>query len=690
MPPYFAPSNGRPRRLTLLNTSLAESRIPARPLDPMQIPTLAILLFTSAVAALAAPPRLIPRDPLKQLALDARVFAVSENARLVLGSPVKDPGNPLMPADRPWENSLNNLYPNVLWDEAAQLFKLWYKDVLADKDAIARMDRPSTVHDVGWYLLYATSQDGLRWEKPALGLHRFGGDDRTNIVTRDTPNVGVFRDPHDPNHARRYKMVYDVGLGKLRTRFSADGVHWDEPHEVAGFSPQHGDTHNNAFWDDRIGKYVWFTKLYLGERLVARLESSDFVHWRNTGMVLRSTVEEGRKSQTYCLPVFPYANVYLGYLMMYQVGHGRMVDCELAWSPDGLQWRRVAPGTPFLPRGADGSSDSQCIYAQAGPATAQDGQLLIYYGGSNVPHTGWYRHCLLSLARLRLDGFAGYEPVASDRPAVLTTTPVLLATEPLALSADAELGSVVVEVLDAHGTVLARSRPLTGRLTDQPVTLDRRVAGDHPVQVRFTVTHARLYAFRGATLVNTTLPFVAPPPLPRVPARPAPLRIAFDRDVEGWKGNDRIEHHPTGGAAGGYVKAYRQKALPPILTSVADPKISPLTGNWPQVLGGEEASITWQARTRQAGAVRLELFAQEAQWTREIPHSGDRWQSYRVTVRYDWTDAQAEAAGWKRAQNAFSWRDTITHVGRVALAFAAADPAAEQALDLDELEIRSR
>ena len=29
-------------------------------------------------------------------------------------------------------------------------------------------------------------------------------------------------------------------------------------------------------------------------------------------------------------------------------GKGRAVDCELAWSPDSITWRRVAPGTPFF------------------------------------------------------------------------------------------------------------------------------------------------------------------------------------------------------------------------------------------------------------------------------------------------------------------------------------------------------
>ena len=652
---------------------------------------LLLALAWHVAPAFAATPRIVPRDPLKQLVLDTRVIARTENARLVLGSPAKDPRNPLFQADRPWENSTNNLYPNVLWDEEEQIFKLWYKNVLADKPVIALMDRPSTVHDVGWYLLYATSKDGLVWQKPALGLHRFDGSAATNIVARDTPNVGVFKDPHDADASRRYKMVYDVGLGKLRVRFSADGIHWGEPQEVKGFSAQHGDTHNNAFWDERIQKYVWFTKLYLGERLVARFESDDFVHWKSSGMVLRSSVEEGRNSQTYCLPVFPYANIYLGYVMMYHVGKGRMVDCELAWSHDGVRWQRVAPGVPFIPRGAPGTYDSQCIYAQAGPATEQDGRLLIYYGGSDFPHTGWKRHCLPSLARLRVDGFAGFEAERIDAPAVLTSAPVVIAREALTVSADAAGGSVTVAVLDEGGRILATSEAVSGDVTDFPVALELKPLVGRTVRLRFTMNRARLYAFGGTRLADPTMPAPVIAALPRFPVRPEAVRIGFDIDSADWKGVDRLDHRPNGGAKGGYVTATRAKNLNPIATTAADPKRSPIAGDWPALIGGDSATVSWRFRTAQTGTLHVELFAAETQWSYQVrqPAAGD-WQSHTVTLRYDWTDAQATAAGWSRAQSAFSWRDTIRHVGRLSFAFNPGPGEATQSFDLDEVTVHGK
>lgn len=55
----------------------------------------------------------------KHLLLDSHVLEAAENARLVLGTPQKHPANPLFQADKPWENSMNSLYPNAIWDDCA-------------------------------------------------------------------------------------------------------------------------------------------------------------------------------------------------------------------------------------------------------------------------------------------------------------------------------------------------------------------------------------------------------------------------------------------------------------------------------------------------------------------------------------------------------------------------------------------
>lgn len=647
--------------------STALPNLPLRPGSRLAANLLLLAVSAGALSSTlcAAEPRLVSPDDHKQLVFDPRVIVATENARLTPGTVAKDPRNPLLPADRPWENATNNLYPNILWDERELLFKLWYKCVLFDKPVIAKMEAPSTVHDVGWYLLYATSRDGLAWEKPAFDLHRFDGKSGTNIVARDTPNVGVFRDPHDPDPQRRYKMVYDVGLGKPRTRFSPDGIHWTEPTEPRGFSAQNCDTHNNAFWDDRLQRYLWFTKLYIGERTVARLESTDFVTWKNSGMVLRSSRTEGRGTQTYALTPFRYGHVWLGYVMLYHVGAGRTVDVELAWSPDSLTWQRVTPGQPLLPLGEKGAPDSQCIYGPSGPPIAQDGKVLIYYGGSDFPHTGWKRHCLLSLARLPLDHWAGYEPVEKSAPAVLTSAPLRIVD---ALRVTAEVhGTLAMQALGAYGNVIAEAEPLTGSLTDAPVRWRGEVKAGTTARFRIKLSDAKLYALGGVALLDEKMPEPINPLRDRPPQLIRTVHIGFDTSVEGWKGLDTIEHHAEGGMKGGYATAIRGKGLTPFVHLPADAKDSPLAGDWSQRFGGRGAKITASLRSpKPGGRVKIELFADDiAAWTYTGAEVRDGWTSASATLRYGWTDAEARAAGWQPGPTAFTWAETIAHVGKV-------------------------
>lgn len=653
-----------------------------------------VLGFLSLASLASAQPHLIAPDAHKHLMLDSRVIYRSVNAKLMPGTVMKDSHNPLFQNDKPWENALNNLYPNVLWDEQEQVFKLWYKCVLSDKDVIAKMDQPSTVHEVGWYLLYATSKDGITWEKPALGLHKFNGDAVTNIVARDTPNVGVFKDLHDRDAARRYKMVYDVGLGKPRMRFSADGIHWGEAIEAQGFPAQDGDTHNNAMWDERSGKYLWFTKKYLGERLVTRLESDDFIHWKPGGVVLRSSIEEGRAHQIYCLPVFQYANVYLGYAMIYNVGTGRSVDCELAWSPDSIHWQRVSPGVSLVPRGEKGSYDGECIYAMSGPPIVQGNDLLIYYGGDHVPHLGWKRSCVPCLARLPLDHFAGLEQVDRSKPATLFSSLFTVTDEPLRITADAAGGTLRIAALDELGASIDDTMDVTSNIIGEPVKWRHeglaRMKGKR-LHLQFELTgNAKLYAFSGLEMVNTALPEpLNPLRSPYRKVEPIATRtISFDKDVQGWKGVDKIEHHADGGARGGYVSISRSGRALPIALSPSTPAESPLAGDWTKVFGGNGAQVKCQVKApKPGGRVRIEIFAGDvAQWYHEGEASFTTdWTESSATLRYDWTEAEAAKAGWTRAVQGFPWNDTIQNVGKIVITSGAAGE--QVTFDLDELTV---
>ncbi|MFO0866079.1 MAG: hypothetical protein U0744_15760 [Gemmataceae bacterium] len=633
------------------------------------------------------------QDVRKHLVFDSRVVDRVVDAQLVLGKPEKHPNNPLLVADRPWENSLNNLYANVAFDPGAKHYKMWYGCVLADKDAIAKMDPPRTVHDVGWYELLATSDNGISWKRYEVGQHAFAGSKANNAVVRDTPNVGVFRDtnPKCPPD-RQFKMIYDVGLGKMRVRFSPDGVQWSEPIEPKGFGLRTGDTHNNAWWDERLGKYVAITRFVLGERLVARAESDDFINWTNERLALRSTIDEGKARQTYCMPAFAYGNAYLGFLMMYNVAGDKTVDCELAWSPDTITWHRIKPGSSLIPRGEGKAYDSKCIYAAANPPIVNDGKLHVYYGGSGFPHIGWKRHCLPCLATFRMDGFAGLRPEAG-KAATITTHPMRWTDDELRISADIESGGSLQIIAEAEGKEFARTKPITENASNARVEWERGADELKRVKafmrLRFEMKSATLYAFRGPEMLPTDAKPIAAKRVPweeRFPGKGKPVVMkaaTFDRDAERWSAIDAVSH------ADGFVRVHRKGGQPYLM---ADAKASQgnFVGDWQKTFGGTGVRISFKVRAEKPGATsRVEIFAKDiAQWSFDrLPKASSDWQTVSTTLRFDWTDSEAEAAGWRKAIHAFSWHDTVTHVGRLVLAANLASDG--DAFDIDDVRIET-
>jgi hypothetical protein len=124
-----------------------------------------------------------------------------------------------------------------------------------------------------------------------------------------------------------------------------------------------------------------------------------------------------------------------------------------------------------------------------------DGELRIYYGGSNGKHTGW-RDGFLCLATLRPDGWAGYE-TTGDQPGKIITTAIDVAGSTLRLSADiAEGGSIRVAVIGDPDRTLAACRPVTEDVTDGGIAWDgAKLLGAGRVALQFELKNAKLYSF---------------------------------------------------------------------------------------------------------------------------------------------------------------------------------------------------
>jgi hypothetical protein len=426
--------------------------------------------------------------------MDSSVIEKTENARLAVGTVEKHEQNPLFGEDKPWEMRFDNLYANVVYDREEELYKCWYSPFIIDSSAMGmtpeqrkRKYGPPKDREMG--ICYAVSKDGISWEKPNLGLVEFAGNKKNNLVWRGPHGAGVFKDPHDPDPNRRYKTLFKGKI--ISVAFSADGLHWGKAIECPEANVP-GDTHNNVFWAPTLGRYVGITRMW-GERRgrqVARTETEDFLKWSAAEVVLEGLDKE---LQTYAMPVFYYGGIYIGLVAIHNQLSDR-VHTELTWSSDTRTWHRVSPGIPLIPNSEkELEYDWGCVYAAAYPVFLKD-EIRLYYGGSDYLHTGW-RCGFFCLATLRPDGFAGYEQVSEEKPAVITTTPVSYSGQKVRITADVtEGGSIHVSLVDEDGNYIAAAETVSKTVTDGHLRLSKRIEADE-IRIKFEFGNAKLYSF---------------------------------------------------------------------------------------------------------------------------------------------------------------------------------------------------
>jgi hypothetical protein len=427
----------------------------------------------------------------KYLLLDSRIIEEVTNARLEVGTVVKHAANPLFVEEKEWEIRFDNLYGNVIFDEEEEIYKCWYSPFIVDSSAMGmtmeeRNRRYQSPENREMGICYATSKDGISWEKPALGLIEYNGSKQNNIVWRGPHGAGIFKDLQEKDPAKKYKIIF----AGMSVSFSADGIHWDDKTDVNGVDVA-GDTHNNAFWAPTLNKYVGITRTWGPDfgREVARIESDDFITWTKEEVVMHGTEMD---LQTYAMPVFYYGGVYLGLVAIYQKSSDR-VWTELTWSPDTKTWHRIDAGNPLIPCSEEELDyDYGCVYPCAYPVFKDD-EIQLYYGGSDWLHFGW-RNGSLALATLRQDGFAGYVQDEENSEGNVTTTSIPYNGESISLTADVEEGgSVTVSVLNDERETIGTAA-VKNTVTDEGLKFDRNIKAGN-IHLKIEISRAKVYAF---------------------------------------------------------------------------------------------------------------------------------------------------------------------------------------------------
>ena len=458
----------------------------------------------------------MPYDPSLHLFCHPWELQTVVRMRRTWNRPARVQMDPVLAPTEPWEGT-SVAWSTAFYDQATGVFKLWYEAWNPDRPE--PLDTP---------VCYATSTDGLTWDKPELGVFEWDGSRANNICWMmrresapwdylDSPRV--FVDPDAPE-AERYRMVIYARVQAIRRHAffvltSPDGVHWtwrDEP-----FLTESGDRFH-CIYDDRRGEY-WVTsrRAHIERdirwdppvpriRSVERWRSPDLREWTGPEMLMRPDDADLPDTEFYSMYPMTAGNGYLGYLEFYDRFVERL-HTELVVSRDGDHWQRLER-TPWLDRGTEGAWDDMWVFPSSNDPLVVGDRMLVPFCGRGTAHGGRrYRmepaRCRIGLLEFQRDRWAAL--TAGQDGGEFVTEPAEITGDSLCLNVDAEFGDVRVAVLDEHGGVLegfghAEAVPIERDAIEAWVSWDTgdSLAALRGRRVRLHVTAARasVYGYR--------------------------------------------------------------------------------------------------------------------------------------------------------------------------------------------------
>ena len=453
---------------------------------------------------LVNPPAVIPIDVGRQLFVDDFLIEETTTTRAFHQAEYYE-GNPVLSPDKPWEQKPHEksagcampFSDGVWYDPADSLFKMWH---------------------MGGYVqatCYATSADGIHWEKPSLDVQP-----GTNVVlsTGRRDSCLVWLDLEETDASRRYKMYLNDDPQGIRgsLHLSRDGIHWGDA--VTKVTPCTSDR-NSFFRNPFRGIWVYSIKdrvSNLGRNrryrecvdLVAgaKWHEEELVPWVGADRLEPQREDLRTQPEIYNLDAVAYESVMLG---LFTIWRGQPSDrpkpneVVLGYSRDGFNWRRPERKAfiPVSERPGDWNWGN--VQSTGGGCLVVGDKLYFYVSGrAGVPGTSASGVCSTGLAILRRDGFASMR--AEEAEQTLTTRPVRFSGKHMFVNSDADEGELRIEVLDENGQVIAPFNrdnciPIQSDRTQQAVAWkgadDLSELAGKPVRFRFHLRRGRLYSF---------------------------------------------------------------------------------------------------------------------------------------------------------------------------------------------------
>jgi hypothetical protein len=460
-----------------------------------------ILVSWSTAFAQTAAPRAIGFE--SQLLVDDALVASKTEVVRQAHACEKLP-EPVLVPEKPWEQDGDDqrvyVYGTVLRDPDTGQFRMWYNRL--------------------GLVLFATSEDGIQWTRPDLGLHEQDKWPGNNIVHTSFHSPSVVFNPDAPAD-RKYAMLGSY-KGNYYIAWSSDGVHWQN----APNNPilPRSDTCTLAY-DAKTGEYLAFHKRYhkyLGQmrRLVYLSTSKDLEQWSKPVLVMAADAvddaqvkaEDGQFGQFYNMTAFPRGGQFLGMVTHFrysgppprkgplQSGHDGPIDVQLVHSRDGRAWDRCEDRSPVIPNGPHGY-DAGCILGVTNTPVIVDDEMWLYYTAITTTHGGFVpeKRITVALAKWRLDGFVSLD--AGEKTGIVETVPLKLPSGTLTVNAKID-GALRVAVLDARsvpvpGYTAADAQVVTGDSTRHVISWKKHdtLPTDIPIRLQFRMTKTQFFSY---------------------------------------------------------------------------------------------------------------------------------------------------------------------------------------------------
>lgn len=402
-----------------------------------------------------------------------------------------EPQEVVLTADKPWEGNTSAYY-TIFRD--GDKYRMYYRGSHVDEGTMKATHRE--------LVCYAESPDGIHWTKPELGLFAFDDSKQNNIIW-DGEGTHCFTPFLDNNPAARadarYKALTRVKGGLIALK-SADGIHWAKMADKPVITKGAFDSQNLAFWDEHLGQYREYHRMFRKVRDIMTGTSSDFLTWTEPKFL---DYPESPPEHLYTNTVLNYPgapHILVGFPTRF-LPKTQQTEPTLMVSRDGSTFTRYATAVvpTTAPEKRDGNRSNYMAWGlvqldKDKPQWSVYAKEAYYAGnGSRLRRFTYRPDGLVALA-------AGAEPgEAVTRPVVFSGSKLVLNYR------TGKKGSLQVELQDENGQPLGQftatdCAKLAGDELAATVkwgaTSDLGSLAGKPVRIRFTLQDAELFSFR--------------------------------------------------------------------------------------------------------------------------------------------------------------------------------------------------